>query len=139
MATSAGLIAETKFGMPALLVRVGTPLLPLVSGAGPATAAVIDRAREAPSDLAWLLTRRYGFGTAKPSPALVSYVERMNSRTSADTVARYLRTLYTHDRFPALAALRGRPGAGDRRRQGHAHPGDALRGDRAAAAATPSS
>ena len=59
--------------------------------------------------MAWLLTRRYGFGTRKPSPALVSYVERMNSRTSADTVTRYLRTLATHSRFPALAALSGTP------------------------------
>jgi pimeloyl-ACP methyl ester carboxylesterase len=39
----------------------------------------------------------------------VSYVEQMNSRTSVDTVARYLRTLYTHARYPALAALRTTP------------------------------
>ena len=67
---------------------------------------MLDRARQASSDLAWLLTRRYGFGTPKPSPTLVSYVEQMNSRTSVETVARYLRTLYTHARYPALAALR---------------------------------
>jgi pimeloyl-ACP methyl ester carboxylesterase len=35
----------------------------------------------------------------------VSYVELMNSRTSTDTVARYLRTLYSHARYPALRAL----------------------------------
>lgn len=33
----------------------------------------------------------------------------MNSRTSADTVTRYLRTIATHSRFPALAALAGTP------------------------------
>ena len=33
----------------------------------------------------------------------------MNSRTSAETVARYLRTLYSHARYPALAALRDTP------------------------------
>jgi pimeloyl-ACP methyl ester carboxylesterase len=33
----------------------------------------------------------------------------MNSRTSAETVAKYLRTLYSHARYPALAALRGTP------------------------------
>ena len=43
----------------------------------------------------------------------MSYVERMNSHDLAPRrVARYLRTLDTHSRFPALAALRGMPGAG---------------------------
>lgn len=105
MATSGGLIEETKFGLPTLISRLGTPLLPLVNNATRLTGGVIDRAREASANLAWLLTRRYGFGDARPSPALVSYVEGMNSRTSADTVARYLRTLYTHARYPALVAL----------------------------------
>jgi pimeloyl-ACP methyl ester carboxylesterase len=109
IATSGGLIDETKFGLPALIGRVGGPLLPLVNNATRLTGPAIDRARGAASDLAWLLTRRYGFGTSRPSPALVSYVERMNSRTSVDTVARYLRTLYTHARYPALAALANNP------------------------------
>jgi pimeloyl-ACP methyl ester carboxylesterase len=109
IATSGGLIDETRFGLPALIGRVGGPLLPLVNNATRLTGPAIDRARVAASDLAWLLTRRYGFGTARPSPALVSYVEQMNSRTSVDTVARYLRTLYTHARYPALAALATNP------------------------------
>ena len=118
-----------KFGLPALIGRVGGPLLPLVNSATRLTGPAIDRAREAASDLAWLLTRRYGFGSHRPSPALVSYVEQMNSRTSVDTVARYLRTLYTHARYPALAALRAHAGAGHRRRQGHDHAGGPLGGD----------
>jgi len=109
IATSGGLVDETKFGLPALIGRVGGPLLPLVNNATRVTGPAIDRARGAASDLAWLLTRRYGFGTNRPSPALVSYVEKMNSRTSVDTVARYLRTLYTHARYPALAALAHTP------------------------------
>lgn len=109
IATSGGLIDESKFGLPALIGRVGGPLLPLVNNATRLTGPTIDRARVAASDLAWLLTRRYGFGTPRPSAALVSYVEKMNSRTSVDTVARYLRTLYTHARYPALAALANNP------------------------------
>jgi pimeloyl-ACP methyl ester carboxylesterase len=109
MATSGGRLEETKFGLPALIARAGTPLLPLVNSATRVSGGVIDRARQASSDLAWLLTRRYGFGTPKPSPALVSFVEHMNSHTSAETVARYLRTLYTHARYPALKALRTTP------------------------------
>ncbi|HEX5541212.1 MAG TPA: alpha/beta hydrolase [Micromonospora sp.] len=109
MATSGGLIEETKFGMPVLISRFGTPLLPVLSSTARLTRGMIDRARQAASDLAWLLTRRYGFGNPRPSPALVSFVEQMNSRTSVDTVARYLRTLYTHARYPALVALRDTP------------------------------
>jgi pimeloyl-ACP methyl ester carboxylesterase len=106
MATSGGRLEEAKFGLPSLIARVGAPLLPLVNNATRVTGGMLDRARQASSDLAWLLTRRYGFGDPRPSPALVSFVEEMNSRTSTETVARYLRTLYSHARYPALVALR---------------------------------
>jgi pimeloyl-ACP methyl ester carboxylesterase len=109
MATSGGRLEEAKLGLPAIIARVGGPLMPLVNNATRLTGGMIDRARQASSDLAWLLTRRYGFGAARPSPALVSFVEQMNSRTTADTLARYLRTLYGHARYPALAALRATP------------------------------
>ncbi|MGN9776317.1 alpha/beta fold hydrolase [Micromonospora sp. H33] len=109
MATSGGLLAETKLVAPALLGRVGAPMLYMMSNATRYGGTVIDRARKSTTNVAWLLTRKYGFGTRRPSPALVSYVEEMNSRTSADTVTRYLRTLATHSRYPALAALSGTP------------------------------
>ncbi|MGH3683355.1 MAG: alpha/beta fold hydrolase, partial [Natronosporangium sp.] len=96
-------------GLPELISRVGRPLLPLAGGAGRVTGGMVDRARRASSDLAWLLTRRYGFGGPDPSRALVSYVEQMNSGTTTETVARYLRTLHGHQRYSALTALRGRP------------------------------
>jgi pimeloyl-ACP methyl ester carboxylesterase len=109
VATSAGRLEASAAGLPELISRVGRPVLPLVNGATRLTGGVIDRARRASSDLAWLLTRRYGFGGPNPSPALVSYVERMNSRTPTETVARYLRTLYRHAGHPALEALRAKP------------------------------
>lgn len=109
VATSAGQLQDTNSGLPDMVTRMGRPLLPLVSGATRLTGGMIDRARRASSDLAWLLTRRYGFGGTRPSPSLVSYVEQMNSRTATETVARYLRTLYSHARYPALEALRDKP------------------------------
>jgi pimeloyl-ACP methyl ester carboxylesterase len=109
IATSAGRLEASTAGLPELISRVGRPLLPLVNGATRLTGGVIDRARRAGGDLAWLLTRRYGFGGDNPSAALVSYVERMNSRTPTETVARYLRTLYWHAGHPALEALRDKP------------------------------
>jgi pimeloyl-ACP methyl ester carboxylesterase len=109
MATSAGNLDEAHFGLPEVVARFRRPLLPLVRNAGRLTAGVVDRARRASTDLAWLLTRRYGFGTERPSAALVSYVEQMNSRTSTEVIARYLRTIYGHARLLALAALRSVP------------------------------
>ena len=109
VSTSAGELSGVTFGLPEMLVRFRKPLLPLISGAGWVTAGMLDRAREASTDLAWLLTRRYGFGSAKASPALISYVERMNSATRTESVARYLRTLYSHDRVMALSAFAETP------------------------------
>jgi pimeloyl-ACP methyl ester carboxylesterase len=109
ISTSAGRINEVTFGLPAVFGRFSKPLLPVVRSAGRLTTSMADAARRASSDLAWLLTRRYGFGTDKPSPAVVSYVEKMNSTTSTEVIARYVHTLYTHSRVPALAALRRVP------------------------------
>jgi pimeloyl-ACP methyl ester carboxylesterase len=105
ISTSAGGLAGVTFGLPEVLVRFRRPLLPLISGAGWVTAGMLDRAREASTDLARLLTRKYGFGSDQVSPSLVSYVERMNSATRTESVARYLRTLHSHNRVAALAKL----------------------------------
>jgi pimeloyl-ACP methyl ester carboxylesterase len=106
ISTSAGNLEQINLGLPAVLGRFSRQLVPLISTTGRAGAGVIDAARRASSDLAWLLTRRYGFGSARADPALVSYVERMNGRTSTDVVARYIRALNAHARYPALEALR---------------------------------
>src|SRR5690348_13094204 len=102
VSTSAGKLDQVTFGLPEVVARFRHPLMPLVRNAGKITVAMVDRGRKASSELAWLLTRRYGFGTERPSAALVSYVEKMNSATSADVIARYLRTLYEHARLLAL-------------------------------------
>jgi pimeloyl-ACP methyl ester carboxylesterase len=109
MSTSAGLIDKTKLGLPTIVARASAPFFPLWGGAARLGGGAIDKARVASSDLAWLLTRRYGFGDARPSPSLVTFVESMNSKTSVETLTKYLHTLYTHNRFPALSVLAGVP------------------------------
>jgi pimeloyl-ACP methyl ester carboxylesterase len=109
ISTSAGLIDKTRIGLPTLVARLSAPFFPVWGGAARLGGDAIDKARVASSDLAWLLTRRYGFGDARPSPTLVTFVEQMNSKTSVETLTKYLQTLYTHNRFPALSALRGVP------------------------------
>ena len=109
ISTSAGLIDKTKIGVQTLVARASAPFFPIWGSAARLGGNAIDKARVASSDLAWLLTRRYGFGDAKPSPTLVTFVEQMNQKTSVETLTKYLHTLYTHNRFPALSALRGVP------------------------------
>jgi pimeloyl-ACP methyl ester carboxylesterase len=109
MSTSAGLVDKSKLALPSLVARASAPFFPLWGGAARLGGGAIDKARVASSDLAWLLTRRYGFGSPKPSPSLVSFVESMNSKTSVETLTKYLHTLYTHNRFPALSVLSGVP------------------------------
>jgi pimeloyl-ACP methyl ester carboxylesterase len=109
ISTSAGLIDKTKLGLPTLVARASAPFFGVWGGAARIGGGAIDRARVASSDLAWLLTRRYGFGDDRPSASLVTFVEQMNSKTSVETLTKYLRTLYTHNRFPALSALHGVP------------------------------
>ncbi|BBH66060.1 alpha/beta hydrolase [Actinoplanes sp. OR16] len=109
ISTSAGLFDKTQLGVTNLVARASAPFFPLWDRAAKLGGGTIDRARVASSDLAWLLTRRYGFGEAKPSATLVTFVESMNSKTSVETLTKYLHTLYTHNRFPALSALRGVP------------------------------
>jgi pimeloyl-ACP methyl ester carboxylesterase len=109
MSTSAGLFDKSKIGVQTLVARASAPFFPVWGSAAKLGGGTIDKARVASSDLAWLLTRRYGFGDARPSPTLVTFVEQMNSKTSVETLTKYLRTLYTHNRFPALSALRGVP------------------------------
>jgi pimeloyl-ACP methyl ester carboxylesterase len=109
ISTSAGGLDEVTFGLPAVMTRFRRPLLPVVRNAARLSTAVVDRARRASRDLAFLLTRRYGFGSTEASPALVSYVERMNSLTTTEVIARYVHTLHTHARRLALAALRPVP------------------------------
>lgn len=105
ISTSAGKLSEEGFGFPKALARARQRLLPLVAGAARFTPAAIDRARGAATEVAYLLTRKFGFAGDHPSRALVAYVERMDARTSMLVIAGYLKTLFEHTRYTALAAL----------------------------------
>jgi pimeloyl-ACP methyl ester carboxylesterase len=105
ISSSAGKLSEESFGLPRVLTRARQRLLPVVAGAARLTPAMVDRARGASTEIAYLLTRRFGFAGAHPSRALVEYVERMNARTSMEVIVGFLNTLFEHTRYTALAAL----------------------------------
>jgi pimeloyl-ACP methyl ester carboxylesterase len=107
ISTSAGHLDQVGLGIPPALARFRKPLMPTISGALRWQPELAEVGRRAGSDLAYLLTRRYGFGSKEPSPALVEYVEHMNSNTSVAVIAAYLGTLSEHDRYAALEVFDG--------------------------------
>lgn len=105
LSTSGGGLDKVTFGAPKALTQARRLFLPLLGRAASLTPGAIDRIRRIAGDLAWVLTRRYGFATAKPSPALVSYVERMNTATPIQTVIGFSLALLEHDEREQLASL----------------------------------
>ena len=74
LSTSTGQLAEVTLGLPAITAKLRAPVLPLVLRVMRSRAGLIERSRRIGSDIAWLLTRRYSFGSTDVSPALVEYV-----------------------------------------------------------------
>jgi pimeloyl-ACP methyl ester carboxylesterase len=107
ISSSAGGLDQVNFGLPDVFARIRRPLMPVLTGVNRLSPTMVERARRISSDLAWLLTRRYGFGSRTPSQALVSYVEQMNSTTTIEVIVGYLRTLFEHLRHEALETLQG--------------------------------
>ncbi len=105
--TSAGHLDEVTLGMPSAMTRFRKPLMPTISGALKAHPGWLERGRMPGSDVTYLLTRRYGFGSRNPSQAMVEYVARMNSSTAVEVIAGYLGTLSEHDRYDALGIFAG--------------------------------
>ncbi len=107
ISTSAGHLDDVALGIPPAFAKLRKPLMPTISGALRWQAELAEVGRRAGSDVAYLLTRRYGFGSKDPSPSLVEYVERMNASTSIEVIAGYLGTLSEHDRYAALEVFDG--------------------------------
>ncbi len=106
LSTSTGRLAEVSLGLPAALAKLRAPILPLLLRGMRSRAALIERGRRVGSDIAWLLTRRYSFGSPDVSPALVEYVGGMIAATPVDVIADFYPALNNHDKLDALGHLR---------------------------------
>ena len=104
IATSSGGLAEVPLGMPAPLARWFHNAAPQVAGVLARRKDLVERGRRAGSDIAYLLTKVYSFGSNVP-PSLTGFVHRMLSATPIDVVAEFLPTLETHDKKAALEAI----------------------------------
>lgn len=109
LSTSGGGLDKVTFGAPRALTRARRVFLPLLSRAASLSPGAIDRIRRVAGDLAWVLTRRYGFATDRPSPTLVSYVEQMNTSTPIKTVIGFSLALLEHDERDKIACLADTP------------------------------
>lgn len=105
LSTSAGMVSELKLSIPAALASLRRPLVPVVARGMTRSPALLERGRRAGAEIAWLLTRRYAFGRAEVSPALVGYVERMIAATPVDVLGEFLPVVMAHDKRGALPAL----------------------------------
>ncbi len=106
LSTSTGRLAEVTLGLPALLTKLRTPVVPLLLRGARSRAALVERSRRIGSDVAWLMTRRYSFGSKEVSPALVEYVGQLIAATPIDVIADFYPALNSHDKLAALGELR---------------------------------
>ena len=104
--TSAGKLAQVTFGLPTATLPVTRRVLPALTKGMTTRPRPFERGRRVGSDLAFLLTRRGGFGSGDVSPAVVEFVATMGARTPVDVMAEYYDTFMSHDKLAALDVLR---------------------------------
>ncbi len=105
IATSPGKLAEVTLGLPATLTRLLRPYAPGVVGRVAIRPAILARGMGADRDVGLLLTRRFSFGGAQASPALVRFVGTMLSSTPLDVFAEFFPEFDRHDKEEALPAV----------------------------------
>ena len=106
--TAAGAFAETIFGIPGLLGRALRPVAPGLIRAANRQAHLLEQGRRAGSDVAFMLTRRFSYGSNVP-PSLVDFVEQMLSETPVEVMTEFFDTFLSHDKLTALEVLRNVP------------------------------
>lgn len=106
LSTSAGMISKRRLSVPAGFRRLAVAVVAGGLTHGP---RLVERGWRAGADIAWLLTRRYGFGSGEVSPAVVGYAERLIEATPPEVIGEFLPIVMAHDKRNALPALRGVP------------------------------
>ncbi|GAC1325935.1 MAG: alpha/beta hydrolase [Mycobacteriales bacterium] len=109
LSTSTGKFASITFGLPAVVGWVTKRVLPFAAHGVRRSPALVERGRRAGTDLEFLLTRRYSFGSKDVSPALVELVEKTTAATPVEVIAAFYPTFVDHDKLSALDVLRGVP------------------------------
>lgn len=102
--TSSGGVSEIPLGLPGNLGKLVQNIAPVVTGALKGQQEIVDKSREAASDLMKLLTRRYSFGSGATAD-LTDFVAFMHGNTAIDVIADFLHALGEYDSTTDLAVL----------------------------------
>jgi pimeloyl-ACP methyl ester carboxylesterase len=107
IATSAGGLSDVTLGLTgpfAAMLRRAAPTV--MRGAGKGRRAVlVERARHAGGDLAFLGTRFIAFGDPNASPAVTDFLEQMIRATPIEVVSQFFESLLIHDKSLCLPTL----------------------------------
>ena len=106
LATTAGGLSESPFGMPAPVGKALHRIAPSVVDAALAQGDLIEFGRRYGNDLGLWLTKKYSFGS-NVSPALTNFTSEMINATPIEVIAEFLPGLEAHEKADALAAMTG--------------------------------
>jgi pimeloyl-ACP methyl ester carboxylesterase len=105
MSTSAGKMAGVTLGLPALLAKVGGPIMPFVLRGARSQARLVERGRALGTDVAWIITRRMSFAGGDVDAATVEYLSAMIAATRIEVIADFYPAVMSHDQTAAVPAL----------------------------------
>jgi pimeloyl-ACP methyl ester carboxylesterase len=105
VSTSTGRLAEATFGLPVAVAPFTKRVLPFLTRGMRTRPEVFERGRRLGTDLAFVISRSWAFGSKDVSPALVEFVERMTANTPVDVIAEFYDTFVDHDKLAALDVL----------------------------------
>jgi pimeloyl-ACP methyl ester carboxylesterase len=105
LSTSTGKLAEAAFGLPSAVAPVTQRVVPFLTRGMRSRPQVFERGRRLGTDLAFLISRSWAFGTRDVSPSLIEFVERMTASTPVDVIAEFYDTFTDHDKLAALDVL----------------------------------
>jgi pimeloyl-ACP methyl ester carboxylesterase len=109
LSTSAGKMANLTLGLPAVLARVGGPVVPLVLRGARSQARLVERGRAMGTDVAWVITRRLSFASPDVDPATVEFLSSMITATRIEVIADFYPAVMSHDKEAAVPVLRAIP------------------------------
>jgi pimeloyl-ACP methyl ester carboxylesterase len=104
LSTSAGGLDETPIAFPGwpgrLVRRIATPTVAALAR----MPDVVERSRKAGTDISYILTRKYSFGSEVP-PAFTEFVNEMIAATPISVIADFYPIFALHDRYADLEPL----------------------------------
>ncbi|MET9180962.1 alpha/beta hydrolase [Kitasatospora aureofaciens] len=107
--TLAGNWNEVSLGLPTVGAKLFKRVAPGVVKLLGRQVELVEASRRIGSDFAAVFYRRFSFGGRDVDPGVVSFAEQLLDATPIDVVAEFFPVFGAHEKYEALAALRGLP------------------------------